>query len=355
MTHAQHRRRYYFFSLVCLLASNSVFAQERDFNQLTQKVEAGNYQNITSVLIAHHGKPIYEKYFDGLGDQARRNTRSASKTIAGILVGLAIEDGLIKSENESILRHLKAHRKIQNNDSRKNKITIADLMSMSSNLECNDENQYSRGNEERMYLVEDWVQFYLDLPIQGFPEWMPTPEKSKYGRSFRYCTAGVTTLGAVIESITHEQLENYAERRFFKPLGIEKPVWQFSPLGLAQAGGGLGLRTRDLFKIGQLYLDGGRYLERQLVPQSWVARSIRAHASVDSDQGVEYGYLWWRMQFPAKEKMYHSFSMNGAGGNTVQIFPEQDLVVVITTTNFDVRQPHLLTAKLMIEEVLPKF
>jgi CubicO group peptidase (beta-lactamase class C family) len=120
---------------------------------------------------------------------------------------------------------------------------------------------------------------------------------------------------------------------------------------LPQAGGGLGLRSRDLLALGQLYLDGGRHNGRQLIPADWVKTSVAAHARVDD--GVEYGYLWWRMQFPVAGKVWSSYAMNGAGGNSVQVFPEQRVVVVITTTNFDAQQPHRITAKLLMEKILP--
>lgn len=161
----------------------------------------------------------------------------------------------------------------------------------------------------------------------------------------------MSTLGEVLQTAVHEPLPAYAQRRLFDPLGIEAPAWQYSPLGLAQAGGGLGLRTRDLWKLGQLYLDGGRAGGRQLVPETWVRQSLSPQASARDD--ADYGYLWWLMKIPVGDATLTLPAMAGTGGNAVFLLPQQRAVVVITTANYRERQPHALTLKLLTRDLIP--
>ena len=321
---------------------------------LDAAVRSGEFKKIGSVLIARNGKLVYEGYFDdnGGGDAATlRNTRSATKSIADVLIGIAIDEHKLSGVDARIMALLPERaRRMQNPDPRKSAITVEDFLTMSSPLECDDWNDASRGNEERMYLVEDWTQFILDLPIRGRMHAGEQVEAPPYGRYFSYCTGGVFTLSEVLEKATGTRTDRYALEKLFRPLGITNAEWVYSPMNIPQTGGGLGLTSRDLLKIAQLYLDGGQWQGKRIVSEEWVRSSTRPHARID--ETTEYGYLWWVKSFKWGEKSYPAFFMSGNGGNKVVAIPELDMSVVITSTNYNTHGMHEQTEKILTDYVL---
>jgi CubicO group peptidase (beta-lactamase class C family) len=184
------------------------------------------------------------------------------------LVGIALDEKKLSGVDARILGLLPEHaRKLENPDPRKDLITVEDFLTMSSPLECDDWNDASRGNEERMYVVEDWAQFILDLPIRGRMHLGEQIDAPPHGRYFSYCTGGVFTLSEVLEKATGMRADRYARERLFAALGISEVQWVFSPLNVPQTGGGLRLSSRDLLKIAQLYLNVGVGRERALLTQ----------------------------------------------------------------------------------------
>jgi CubicO group peptidase (beta-lactamase class C family) len=168
-------------SLIALAAIASSHAALPDaaanptLDDITAALGGGAYKQITSVIVARGEHVLYEQYFDTSGAAALRNTRSATKTVTGMLVGAAVDRGVLRADSP-VLPFFSDRLPLANPDPRKERITVEDLLTMSSLLEC----------EERMYLVEDWVKFTLDLPIKGFPDWQPKPEQSPYGRAWSY-------------------------------------------------------------------------------------------------------------------------------------------------------------------------
>ena len=343
-------RRLFALAISGLLAASAQAQGVIDLDALPVTGADADYAGITSVLVMQDGEIIAERYVEG--DAATlRNTRSATKTVTGMLAGIAVGDGTLA--RGSRVASFFPERTVANPDPRKDAVTLLDLATMSSVAECDDMNMFSRGNEERMYLIEDWVGFYLDLPVRGFPGWATRPEDSPHGRAFSYCTAGVTTLGAVVERATGKPLEDFAQDRLFGPLGIMDATWQFSPLGLAQGGGGLELSTRALGRLGQLLLDGGTYRGQRLLPADWTEATLSPQADVPGREGTEYGYLVWLQEAEAGGRRVVTRAMAGNGGNKVIIEPETRSVTVITTRNFGQRDAHAKSDRLYAEAILP--
>jgi len=291
-------------------------------------MELEKYGEITSVVVSRGADIVTEIYRDG-DESTLRNTRSCTKTVLSVLVGLAIQRGVIPSVDLSMGALLRSHSAALHPDPRKNDITVKQLLTMTSCLECDDWNPYSAGNEERMYPREDWVQFALDLPIRG-------------SSGFSYCTAGVVLLGVGLERALGTPLADFARRELFDPVGVGAFDWPTTPLGETSAAGGLLLTSRGLLALGGLYLRGGG----NVVPEGWIAASTHPHVQID--ERTSYGYLWWLREFEG----HHSYFMSGFGGNRVHVVPELDLVAVITTTNFGRRDAHELSDRLLVEEIL---
>lgn len=336
------------------LAFKASASETSSLDSLAEKINNDEFKQMTSVVVSQNNHIIYEKYFNKATAETQHDMRSASKSLTSLALGFAIDDGLIDNLDKPIFDYFNDKLPKKGSDVRKLKITIQDLLTMSSSLECDDWNDASRGNEEKMYIIEDWSGFILGLPIRGIPPWKKTPENSKYGRSFSYCTGGVQVLTELVERVTKMKMSEYLQIKLFNPLGINKPEFSYSPLGFTNGGGGAKLTSKDWIKIGDFMLSFGVFNNNEIINAGWIKESLTRRAVIDEDRDIEYGYLWWINNFKVNDKTITAYAAAGNGGNYLFFIPEFNASVLITSTAYNTSYMHVQSHKILTDYVLPE-
>jgi CubicO group peptidase (beta-lactamase class C family) len=282
----------------------------------------GRYAELHGVLVYRHGRLVLEEYFYGYDRGRPHQMRSATKSVVGALVGIAIDHGALAGEEERVVARL-PYAEYANPHPQKQALTLGDLLTHRSGLACDDWDPESPGNESRLMESADWVKAFLDLPVAA-----------ERGTTARYCSAGVWTAGRMVERATGEALPAYAQHMLFDPLGIraEDVRWNVT-LAAENAGtfAQLNLRPRDMLKLGILFQQGGRWNGRQVISEAWVRRSTAEHARI-GDEG--YGYFWWHQWFNVRTadgpRRVDMVVAKGNGGQKIFLVPSLDLVAVFT-------------------------
>jgi CubicO group peptidase (beta-lactamase class C family) len=280
---------------------------------------------IHSLLIARHGKLALEEYFYGRGAEDTHSTRSAGKTFAGVLTGIALDRGAKFGTDSKVLSLFPEYKDVANLDEKKRAMTVRDLLTMTSGLACDDGDDGSPGNEDTMQNQSqqpDWYKYTLDLPMAKDPG----------GDQAVYCSAGVNLLGGVVRNATGMPLPEFFAAYYAKPMDIGVYHMNLMPTGDGYMGGGIEMRPRDLLKLGQLYLDGGTWNGRRVVSAVWVKASWQAASAFAADH--HYGYTWHIVDVKSGGKDYKLYEAGGNGGQFVIVSPELDLVVGFTAGNY---------------------
>lgn len=285
-----------------------------------------NSVNIDSLLIARHGKLVLEEYFHGFDKDRPHDMRSASKTLAPILAGIARDRGVNLSPDTPIYPLFLEDKPFLNWDARKSHVTLKALMTMTSGFACDDNDDVSPGNEDNMQgqtTQPDWYKYTLDLPIAAEPG----------GRHAVYCSADLNLVGGTVAHATHSWLPEFFDRYLARPLQFGTYHMNLMPTGEAYMGGGLYLRPRDELKLGQLYLSGGLWHATRIVSEDWVRQSTEAYSTFDPqanyDAPHEYGFGWHINRLQVGDQVFRAYSAGGNGGQIVMVIPDLDLVVGI--------------------------
>jgi CubicO group peptidase (beta-lactamase class C family) len=257
--------------------------------------------------------PAWHPYYHGTD---LHSMQSVSKTVSSIIVGIAVTRGDFKASLDTPLLKYFDVAKVKNVEERKRRITLRQVLTMSTGLDWNEEVAYDdpRNDADLMEATDDWVQYVIDRPMAQEP-----------GKVFNYSSGVSELLAFIFQKETGQDIEEYGERYLFTPLGMDH-YWKRSPMGVVDTEGGLFLRTTDLAKIGYLYLHDGMWDGQQIVSKDWVKQSLAPF--IDAEEGFKYGFKWWLL--PRADRQGYVWMARGFGGQRLMVFPEEDLIAVFT-------------------------
>jgi CubicO group peptidase (beta-lactamase class C family) len=320
---------------------------------MVEWLSASKESNVHAVLVARHGTLVFEHYFSGsdeawghpigniaFGPEVRHDERSATKSVIALLLGIAIDHGLIKSIDEPVLSFFPEYADLRTPE--KERITLRHLVTMSAGLEWHelDIPYTSADNSEiRMELSSDPYRFTLAQPVVA-----------PAGDVWNYNSGGTEVIAAVLKKAAGKPVDDFARELLFRPLGITDVEWPRYANGNVIAGGALRLRPRDLAKIGQLVLQGGNWSGTQVAPASWVEAATTPQIN---GFGTDfYGYFFWLGRSLIDRHEIRWAAAVGLGGQRVFIVPELDLVVVMNAGLYKSPVQSLVPIRALNEYVL---
>jgi CubicO group peptidase (beta-lactamase class C family) len=310
--------------------------------QLKGLIDSGFFKQISSVVVIKNGNILIEEYFNGETRDTKHDPRSVGKSFASTLMGMAIRDGHLKSE-EQPLSDFYSLSNYSNNSPEKEHVKIKDLLTMCSAFDGDDDDDSSPGNEENMYDKPNWVKWTLDLPLSS------TRPRDRW----HYFTAGAMLTGDILNSKVPGGLDAYSDLKLFSPLGISDYQWMFTPQHVANTAGGIQLKSLDFAKYGQLYKNNGQWMGQQLLPADWIKKTFTKYHELPDRPDEYYGYFFWNKKYRVGDKSYETWYCTGNGGNKIFIFTDQPLVVVVTATAYGQAYAHPQVDKMMTEYILP--
>ncbi|HEV8237961.1 MAG TPA: serine hydrolase [Thermoanaerobaculia bacterium] len=297
---------------------------------------------IHALLVARHGKLVLEEYFHGYHRHKLHDTRSAAKSLTSIVVGAAMQAGAPLSLQSRVYEVMNGGRMPDGLEPKKRAMTLENLLTMSPGWFCDDTNDAAPGNEENIANQEEEPDFYrytLGVPMAFAP-----------GERSIYCSASANVALGMVAKATGESVVDTFSRLVGEPMRIRRSSWGLDPAGNPYGGGSVNLLPRDFLKLGQLMLDDGVWDGRRILSRDFVAQ---ASAKQYHLRNVYYGYFWWNEDYPYKDRMVRQFSARGAGGQTVVVVPELDLVVSTMAGNYVSRTQITYTGTLVPRFVLP--
>jgi CubicO group peptidase (beta-lactamase class C family) len=308
-------------------------------DKLAAGLRSGLLRDLHGLLVARNGQTVLEHYGEGLdnawgrplgsvafGPDTLHDLRSVTKSIVGLLYGIALDSGLVPPPAAPLMPSFAAAYPDLATDPARAGLTIGHALTMTLGLEWDEQRPYTdpANSEIAMEAAPDRIRFVLERPLRHPP-----------GACWTYSGGAVALLGRLIADGTGKTLPEFAREAMFAPLGIDAVEWAAARDGVASAASGLRLRPRDLLRIGLLVLAGGEHQGRQIVPAEWLAASFRP--AIETGDGLEYGRLWFLGEAvtPALRGLRRWAAGFGNGGQRLWLMPDAKLAVVSLSGAYD--------------------
>lgn len=302
---------------------------------------SNDYDGIDGIVVVRHGKLVLDEYFNGYDAEKQHKAFSITKSIVGALVGIAIEQGHIKSEDDSIKNYMGDY--LTNKNPSLQNLTVKHVLTMTTGLDWIELGDMNSQGMKIPY-TNDWIEFVLNQPMNSSP-----------GTTFNYSSGNVMLFAPIIKNSTGIQADKFADKYLFSPLGIKNYEWvkmsefwtktedgeipgvkeptslKFDSLfsEFPSTGSGLKMRPRDIAKFGQLYLNDGLWDGKQILTEDWINKSTQPQFN-----NKDYGYLWRLAEYDFNDKKIKCYYGTGFGLQKLYVFPTLDLVVVLTQQNY---------------------
>ncbi|WP_149275099.1 serine hydrolase domain-containing protein [Pareuzebyella sediminis] len=335
---------------------------------LLNGIENGAYGNVDQILLIKNGRLVLNQYFTNNYEQISRGKsgilgcgfktcvdstiygdynyyhpnwhpyyenqkihtlQSVTKSIASIMIGVAIKEGKIKNTDVKVLDFFDEYDLSKVEESLKS-ATLDDLLTMQLGMEWHEDDRplNMTNTTAQLEASKDWIQFTLNQPMDTVPatKWV-------------YNSGASQLMSGIIKKATGLYIDEYAEKHLFTPLGIKNYYWKKTPAGFPDTEGGLFLEAQDLAKIGFLMLNDGKWDGQQIISADWAKRSTLKHVEFDKEKG--YGYQWWREDQDGVE----IWACRGFGNQYLLVFPKFESIAVVNSWNiFDKKTENILEA-----------
>ena len=324
----------------------SQYLDSAHLDQLVSEIDDGKYGDMDALLVLRNNYLVLEHYTSPLyhGRDYRRSAKSITKSVTSALVGIARGQGKFPPLESNLLELFPQYPDIANVDARKQKIKLKHILSMTAGIEW-DEFAVGDTSEFKMLRSKDWIKFALDQPMSHEP-----------GEKWVYNGGCTIMLSDILKKATGDDVDKFAKKYLLDPIGMENWNWSITNTNVTNTISGLAMSRRDMARFGVLYLNGGSWQGKQIVPKDWVKESTRVQVLGKGDYfPYAYGYQWWRLQDQeptvAMLDVNDAYFALGFGGQFIFIVPHLNLVVVSTASNFGPDESLFL--KLLRDHIFP--